>query len=33
MGYIHTMEFQSAMKKNEIMKVAGKLIELEKLIE
>jgi hypothetical protein len=32
MWYIYTMEFYSAMKKNEIMLLAGKWMELENFI-
>jgi hypothetical protein len=30
--YLYTMEFYSAMKKNEILSFAGKLMELENII-
>jgi hypothetical protein len=32
MWYLYTMEFYSAMKKNEILSFAGKWIELENII-
>jgi hypothetical protein len=32
MWYLYTMEFYSAMKKNEILSFAGKCMELEKII-
>jgi hypothetical protein len=32
MWYLHTMEFYSAMKKNEILSFAGKWMELENII-
>jgi hypothetical protein len=32
MCYLYTMEFYSAMKKNEILSLAGKWIELENII-
>jgi hypothetical protein len=32
MWYLHTMEFYSAMKKNEILSFAGKCMELENII-
>ena len=32
MWYTHTMEYNSAVKSNGILKFAGKLIELEKAI-
>jgi hypothetical protein len=32
MWYLYTMEFYSAMKKNEILSVAGKWMELENII-
>jgi hypothetical protein len=33
MWYLYTMEFYSAMKKNEILSLAGKWMELEKIIQ
>jgi hypothetical protein len=32
MWYLHTVEFYSAMKKNEILSFAGKWMELENII-
>jgi hypothetical protein len=32
MGYLYTMEFYSATKKNEILSFAGKWMELENII-
>jgi hypothetical protein len=32
MWYLHTMEFYSSMKKNEILSFAGKWMELENII-
>jgi hypothetical protein len=32
MWYLYTMEFYSAMKKNEILSFAGKWVELENII-
>jgi hypothetical protein len=31
-GYLYTMEFYSAMKKNELLSFAGKWMELENII-